>query len=60
MIAVVDAGPLYAVTDADDDHERCAEALSSPPYRLVIPQDAPAPAVPAAGTHDLEITVRGV
>ena len=38
MLAVVDAGPLYATADADDeDHERCRTALSRADLRLVIP-----------------------
>lgn len=37
-LAVVDAGPLYAAADADDqDHEACVGALSRPELRLVIP-----------------------
>jgi predicted nucleic acid-binding protein len=38
MLAVVDAGPLYATADADDeDHERCRDVLSRADLRLVIP-----------------------
>jgi predicted nucleic acid-binding protein len=38
MLAVVDAGPLYAAADADDeDHEPCRAALSRADLRLVIP-----------------------
>lgn len=38
MLAVVDAGPLYAAADADDiDHEPSVEALSRGDLRLVIP-----------------------
>jgi predicted nucleic acid-binding protein len=38
QLAVVDAGPLYAVADADDDdHARSLAALSRPDLRLVIP-----------------------
>lgn len=37
-LAVVDAGPLYAAADADDDdHQACIAALSRPDLRLVIP-----------------------
>jgi len=37
-IAVVDAGPLYAAIDADDDdHARCVELLLRADLRLVIP-----------------------
>ena len=38
MLAVVDAGPLYATADADDqDHEACRGVLSRADLRLVIP-----------------------
>jgi uncharacterized protein len=38
MLAVVDAGPLYATADADDaDHEACRAILSRADLRLVIP-----------------------
>jgi uncharacterized protein len=38
VIAVVDAGPLYAAVDADDpDHERAAEVLSRQGYRFFVP-----------------------
>lgn len=38
MIAIVDAGPLYAVVDADDDdHERCLEILQRRDLDLVVP-----------------------
>src|SRR5438067_8151523 len=38
VLAVVDAGPLYAVADADDeDHEACREVLARGDLRLVIP-----------------------
>jgi predicted nucleic acid-binding protein len=38
MLAVVDAGPLYATADADDDdHQRCRAVLSRAELRLVIP-----------------------
>lgn len=37
-LAIVDAGPLYAVADADDaDHAACLETLSRPDLRLVVP-----------------------
>lgn len=37
-LAVVDAGPLYAAADADDqDNRACREALSRPDLRLVVP-----------------------
>jgi predicted nucleic acid-binding protein len=37
-IAVVDAGPLYAVADADDaDHDACLDALARPDLHLVLP-----------------------
>jgi predicted nucleic acid-binding protein len=38
MLAVVDAGPLYATADADDqDHEACRTTLARGDLRLVIP-----------------------
>ena len=38
MLAIVDAGPLYATADGDDDdHERCRAILSRADLRLVIP-----------------------
>lgn len=38
MLAVVDAGPLYAVTDTDDDdHERSLAVLQRADLQLVIP-----------------------
>jgi uncharacterized protein len=38
MLAVVDAGPLYATTDTDDqDHEACRAVLARADLRLVIP-----------------------
>jgi predicted nucleic acid-binding protein len=38
MIAVVDAGPLYAVTDTDDqDHARSRAVLERADLQLVIP-----------------------
>jgi predicted nucleic acid-binding protein len=37
-LAVVDAGPLYAAADADDqDHRASRSALSRPDLRLVVP-----------------------
>jgi predicted nucleic acid-binding protein len=37
-LAVVDAGPLYAAADTDDqDHAACRAALSRPDLRLVVP-----------------------
>jgi predicted nucleic acid-binding protein len=37
-LAVVDAGPLYAAADADDDeHSICRATLSQPDLRLVVP-----------------------
>jgi predicted nucleic acid-binding protein len=37
-LAVVDAGPLYAAADADDqDHLACCEALARSDLRLVLP-----------------------
>ncbi len=38
MLAIVDAGPLYATADADDDHhEACRHVLSRGDLRLVVP-----------------------
>ena len=38
MLAVVDAGPLYATADSDDqDHEVCLAVLSRADLRLVVP-----------------------
>ncbi len=38
MLAIVDAGPLYAAADADDDdHEACLAVLSRGDLRLVVP-----------------------
>jgi predicted nucleic acid-binding protein len=38
VLAVVDSGPLYAVTDTDDqDHERSLAALERADIRLVVP-----------------------
>jgi hypothetical protein len=38
MLAVVDAGPLYATADIDDqDHDACLAVLSRGDLRLVVP-----------------------
>jgi predicted nucleic acid-binding protein len=38
---VVDAGPLYAVADADDrDHRACMDTLAREDLRLVVPAPA--------------------
>lgn len=38
LIAIVDAGPLYAAADLDDaDHERCVDVLRRRDLQLVIP-----------------------
>lgn len=38
LIAIVDAGPLYAVADADDlDHARCRQVLEREDLQLVFP-----------------------
>jgi predicted nucleic acid-binding protein len=38
LIAIVDAGPLYAATDLDDaDHDRCIDVLRRRDLQLVIP-----------------------
>jgi predicted nucleic acid-binding protein len=37
-LAIVDAGPLYAAADVDDqDHQECLSALSRADLRLVVP-----------------------
>lgn len=37
-LAIVDAGPLYAAADADDeDHRACVAALAREDLRLVVP-----------------------
>jgi predicted nucleic acid-binding protein len=52
MLAVVDAGPLYATADADDqDHEACRAVLSRADLRLVIPALAVAEATYFVGTR---------
>lgn len=38
MLAIVDAGPLYATVDADDqDHDACRAVLARADLRLVVP-----------------------
>jgi predicted nucleic acid-binding protein len=38
LIAIVDAGPLYAAVDADDnEHERCLSVLQRDDLELVVP-----------------------
>jgi len=38
VLAVLDAGPLYAVADSsDDDHNRCLETLERSDLQLVVP-----------------------
>jgi predicted nucleic acid-binding protein len=38
LLAIVDAGPLYAVTDTtDEDHRRSLAVLQRPDFQLVIP-----------------------
>jgi predicted nucleic acid-binding protein len=52
LIAVVDAGPLYAAADLDDaDHERCVEALRRPGLQLVVPAMVIAEATYFVGTR---------
>jgi predicted nucleic acid-binding protein len=37
-LAIVDAGPLYAAADADDeDHPACRAALARPDLQLIVP-----------------------
>ena len=46
MIAIVDAGPLYAAADiADSDHAAALTVLGRPDLQLVIPALAPAEAI---------------
>lgn len=38
LLAIVDAGPLYAAADSDDDaHLQCVEVLARPDLQLVLP-----------------------
>ncbi len=51
-LAVVDAGPLYAAADADDqDHLACRTALSRAELRLVVPALAVAEATYFVGSR---------
>jgi uncharacterized protein len=52
LIAVVDAGPLYAAADLDDaDHERCVEVLQRSNLQLVVPTLVVAEATHFVGTR---------
>ncbi len=52
MLAIVDAGPLYAAADADDaDHDACVAALSTAGLRLVVPAMVVAEATYFVGTR---------
>jgi uncharacterized protein len=52
LIAIVDAGPLYAAADLDDaDHDRCVDVLRRPDLQLVIPTMAVAEATYFVGTR---------
>ena len=50
MLAVVDAGPLYAAADGDDqDHDACRSVLSRADLRLIVPALAVAEATDFVG-----------
>lgn len=52
MLAIVDAGPLYAALDADDaDHERSVSVLECSDLRLVVPALVVAEVSYLAGTR---------
>jgi uncharacterized protein len=52
VLAVVDAGPLYAAADSDDDdHEPCVRVLARGDLRLVVPAMAIAEASYFVGTR---------
>ena len=52
LIAIVDAGPLYAAADSDDeDHDRCVEVLRRQDLQLMIPTMVVAEATYFVGTR---------
>ncbi len=52
MLAIVDAGPLYAAADRDDvDHQACVAALSRGDLQLVVPAMAVAEATYFVGSR---------
>jgi predicted nucleic acid-binding protein len=52
LIAVVDAGPLYAAADLDDsDHDRCVDVLRQSDLQLVVPAMVVAEATYFVGTR---------
>jgi predicted nucleic acid-binding protein len=52
LIAIVDAGPLYAAADLDDlDHDRCVDVLQRLDLQLVIPTMVVAEATYFVGTR---------
>jgi uncharacterized protein len=52
LIAIVDAGPLYAAADLDDaDHDRCVAVLQRRDLQLVIPAMVVAEATYFVGTR---------
>ena len=52
LIAIVDAGPLYAAADLDDaDHDRCVDALRRSNLQLVVPTMVVAEATYFVGTR---------
>jgi predicted nucleic acid-binding protein len=52
LIAIVDAGPLYAAADSDDtDHDRCVDVLRRRDLQLVVPTMVVAEATYFVGTR---------
>ncbi len=52
LIAIVDAGPLYAAADLDDaDHDRCVDVLRRRDLQLVVPAMVVAEATYFVGTR---------
>jgi predicted nucleic acid-binding protein len=52
LLAIVDAGPLYAAANADDpDHDRVLDVLESPELTLVVPALAIAEALYLVATR---------
>jgi predicted nucleic acid-binding protein len=65
VLAIVDAGPLYAAADADDsDHAACVAALARGDLRLVVPALAVAEATyfvgQRLGSHVESEFLRGI
>ena len=52
LIAVLDAGPLYAAADLDDaDHDRCADVMRRGDLELLVPSMVVAEATYFVGTR---------